>query len=115
MLYRSNKFQKAFIFFGEASSGKTTFIEMIRKFLGENNIQDISIQKINKQYQMAQLKDKLANIYDDLPIKKLNYIANFKEAVTNKTLRCNIKFVQEKVRWSNFCKQLFSRDSLYLF
>jgi putative DNA primase/helicase len=112
LLYRSNKFQKAFIFFGEASSGKTTFIEMIRKFLGENNIQDISIQKINKQYQMAQLKDKLANIYDDLPIKKLNYIMNFKQVVTNKTLTGELKFVQKLVTWNNFCKQLYTCNVL---
>ena len=112
LLYKSNKFQKAFIFFGEASSGKTTFIEMIRYFLGDRNVQDISIQKINKQYQMAHLRNKLANIYDDLPFKKLNYIHNFKQIVTNKTLTGEIKFVQNLVTWKNFCKQIYTCNDL---
>lgn len=112
LLYRSNKLQKAFIFFGEASSGKTTFIEMIREFLGEENTQSVSLQNLNKPFQKSHLRGKLANIYDDLPIKKLTYIANFKEAVTNKTLRGQIKFVQELVRWSNFCKQIFTCNNL---
>ena len=108
LLYRSNKLQKAFIFFGEASSGKTSFIEMVREFLGYKNIQDISIQKINKQYQMANIRNKLANIYDDLPIKKLGYIANFKQIVTNKTLTSEIKFIQDLITWPNFCKQIYT-------
>ena len=85
---------------------------MIRTFLGEENTQAVSLQNLDKPFQKAHLRGKLANIYDDLPIKKLNYIANFKEAVTNKTLRGNIKFVQEKVRWENFCKELFTCNNL---
>ena len=112
LLYRSNKLHKAFIFFGEASSGKTTFIEMIRIFIGEDNTQAVSLQNLDKPFQKTHLRGKLANIYDDLPLKKLTYIANFKEAVTNKTLRGNIKFVQEKVKWSNFCKQIFTCNNL---
>ena len=112
LLYRTNKFQKAFIFFGEASSGKTTFIELLRVFLGEKNIQDISIQKINQRFQMAQLRSRLANIYDDLPIQKLNYIMNFKQVVTNKTLTGEIKGVQDLVTWNNFCKQVYTTNNL---
>ena len=112
LLYRSNKLHKAFIFFGEASSGKTTFIEMIREFLGEDNTQAVSLQNLDKPFQKSHLRGKLANIYDDLPIKKLTYIANFKEAVTNKTLRGQIKFIQELVKWPNFCKQIFTCNNL---
>jgi len=112
MLYKTNKFHKAFIFFGEASSGKTTFIEMLRKFLGLNNTQDVSIQKINQRFQMAHLRDKLANIYDDLPIKKLGYIANFKQITSNKTLTGEIKGVQNLVTWPNFCKQIYTTNDL---
>ena len=112
ILYRSNKLQKAFIFFGEAASGKTTFIELIRVFLGEKNIQDISIQKINKRFQMGNIRNKLANIYDDLPIQKLLYIQNFKQIVTNKTLTSELKGIQELVTWSNYCKQIYTTNNL---
>ena len=112
MLYRSNKLQKAFIFFGEAASGKTSFIEMLRQFLGRKNIQDISIQKINQRFQMGNIRNRLANIYDDLPIKKLGYIANFKQIVTNTTLTSELKNVQDLVTWDNFCKQVYTTNTL---
>ena len=108
LIYRSNKLQKAFIFFGEAASGKTSFIEMIRIFLGDKNIQDISIQKINQRFQMGNLRNKMANIYDDLPIKKIGYIQNFKQIVTNKTLTSELKGIQNLVTWNNFCKQIYT-------
>ena len=112
LLYKSNKLHKSFIFFGEASSGKTSFIEMIRIFLGANNITDISIQDLNKRFQMANLKDKMANIYDDLPVKKLNYIANFKQVVTNNSLTGELKGVQGSLTWDNFCKLVFTTNNL---
>ena len=112
LLYRSNKLQKAFIFFGEAASGKTSFIEMLRSFLGYNNIQDVSIQKINQRFQMGNLRNKMANIYDDLPIKKIGYIQNFKQIVTNNTLTSELKGIQDLVTWSNFCKQVYTTNDL---
>ena len=112
LLYRSNKLQKSFIFFGEAASGKTSFIEMIRVFLGVKNIQDISIQKINQRFQIANLHNKMANIYDDLPIKKIGYIQNFKQIVTNKTLTGELKGVQGLITWPNFCKQVYTCNNL---
>ena len=112
LLYRTNKLQKAFIFFGEAASGKTSFIEMVRIFLGDKNIQDISIQKINQRFQMGNLRNKMANIYDDLPIKKIGYIQNFKQIVTNKTLTSELKGIQDLVTWSNFCKQIYTCNTL---
>jgi len=112
LLYRSNKLQKAFIFFGEAASGKTSFIEMIRVFLGIKNIADISIQKINQRFQMANLRNKMGNIYDDLPVKKIGYIQNFKQIVTNKTLTGELKGVQGLVTWNNYCKQIYTCNNL---
>ena len=112
LLFRSIKLQKAFIFFGEAGSGKTSFIEMLRAFLGAKNIQDISIQDINRRYQMGNIRNKLANIFDELPIKKIGYIQNFKQIVTNKTLTSEIKFVQDLVTWNNFCKQIYTCNKL---
>ena len=111
-LYKSNKFHKSFILFGAASSGKTTFIEMLRVFLGYKNTTDISIQDINKQFQMANLRGKLADIYDELPLKKIGYMNNFKQVVTNNSLTGEIKNVQGSKTWKNFCKLIFTCNRL---
>ena len=111
-LFKSNKFHKSFILFGAASSGKTTFIELLRVFLGYKNTTDISIQDINKQFQMANLRGNLADIYDELPLKKIGYMNNFKQVVTNNTLTGEIKNVQGSKTWSNFCKLIFTCNHL---
>ena len=112
LLYRSNKFHKSFIFFGEASSGKTTFIELLRTFLGRGNWTDISIQDIQKKFQMANLRGMLADIYDELPLKKIGYMSNFKQIVTNNTLTGEMKGVQGSQIWDSFCKLMFTCNKL---
>ena len=112
ILYKSVKLQKSFIFFGEPGCGKTTFFDMLKIFLGQENWTDVSIYNLNKPFQKANLKDKLANIHDELPVKKLNYIENYKEAVTNFYLTGSMKFIQGSVTWRNFCKQLNSCNKL---
>ena len=112
LLYTSVILQKSFIFFGEPGCGKTTFFDMLKMFLGRKNWTDVSIYNLNKPFQKANLKDKLANIHDELPVKKLNYIENYKEAVTNFYLTGGLKFVQGSITWKNFCKQLNSCNKL---
>ena len=112
ILYKSVRLQKSFIFFGEPGCGKTTFFDMLKIFLGQENWTDVSIYNLNKPFQKANLKDKLANIHDELPVKKLDYIENYKEAVTNFYLTGGMKFVQGSVTWRNFCKQLNSCNKL---
>ena len=61
---------------------------------------------------MGNLRNKMANIFDDLPIKKIGYIQNFKQIVTNRTLTSELKGIQDLVTWSNFCKQVYTCNTL---
>jgi len=112
ILYKSIKLQKAFIFFGEPGCGKTTFFDMLKEFIGWSNWTDVNIHTLSQKYELENLRNKMANISDELPLKKLNYIANFKQATTNKILTGAMKYVQGSISWYNICKQLFSCNKL---
>jgi len=67
-LYRDNRFQKAFFIFGPRRSGKSTFLNVLKKFLGErDNVAALSLQQIlDDKFTLAYLYEKIANIYADL-------------------------------------------------
>jgi putative DNA primase/helicase len=113
IIFPSTKFQKSFILHGVADSGKTTFISMLRKFIGLNNCAEISLQDVGKQFKVANMRDKLVNIYDDLSFhSKVRDLSVFKTLVTNPTLSGDIKFIQASGNWRNFCTQVFTCNAL---
>lgn len=92
-LYRKNVFKKALICLGEADTGKTTLLNLYTKFLGENNVSNETLQKINKdRFSAAALQNKHANIYDDLPSTELNDVGTFKQVTGGGYITVEQKF-----------------------
>jgi hypothetical protein len=70
-LYRTNRYEKAFIFYGQGSNGKSTLIRLIEYFLGftslYKNVSHVSLQDLAKnRFKPAELYGKSANVYADL-------------------------------------------------
>ena len=107
------KYQKAFLLYGPPSTGKTTFIDMIYEFYnGSRFFSDVRLQDLGEQFQTINLMHKLLNVFDDLPAKKMGDSYMFRQVVTNKFLRSEVKFVAEYVKWINRIKLLFSCNEL---
>ena len=106
--------QKAFVFYGEASTGKTTFLELLTRFIGKRLITNISLHGLGERFALGRTRDKRANIYDDLSFAKIynKSYGIFKQLVTNKSLSSEIKFVNEPVEWDNTCKCVFGCNQL---
>lgn len=106
--------QKAFIFYGEASTGKTTFMELLTRFIGKDLISNISLHGLGERFALGRTRDKRVNIYDDLSFAKIknNSYGNFKQLVTNKSLSSEMKFINEPVEWDNTCKCVFGCNQL---
>ena len=51
---------------GGGSNGKSTILDMVKKFLGTQNITSISLEKMADRFAPAELENKLANIGDDI-------------------------------------------------
>ena len=51
---------------GEGANGKSTYLELLRRFLGKQNCCAIPVQALSRRFNLATMYGKLANIYADL-------------------------------------------------
>ena len=66
VLLKHNRYQKAFLFYGSGSNGKSTIMDLIKTFLGARNYSAIALEKVTDRFNTAELENKLANIGDDV-------------------------------------------------
>lgn len=66
ILIKHARYQKAMLFIGEGSNGKSTILDLIKLFLGPRNYSAISLEKVTDRFNTAELENKLANIGDDI-------------------------------------------------
>lgn len=65
-LIKNCRFQKAFMLTGGGSNGKSTVLNLIKKFLGEDNYSSLELDKLTERFNVVQLENKLANLGDDV-------------------------------------------------
>ena len=65
-LLKHNRYQKAFMLYGAGSNGKSTILNLIKRFIGTRNYSSISLEKVTERFNVAELENKLANIGDDI-------------------------------------------------
>ena len=66
-LMRHADYQKAFMFYGSGSNGKSTLLDLIKAFMGKHNYVSIDIEQLTRdRFAGAELENKLANIGDDV-------------------------------------------------
>lgn len=112
LLLPHTQYGKAFMFYGQTGTGKTTAINIITQFIGYKNISGIELQKLDDKFELEKTRNKLINIFDDLSNRPLEYVGNFKKLVTNTWLYGRIKFLQSEIKWKNRCKGLFACNIL---
>ena len=65
-LLKHNRYQKAFLFNGCGSNGKSTILDLIKTFAGARNYSAIPLEKVTDRFSTAELEHKLFNIGDDV-------------------------------------------------
>ena len=65
-LLKHNRYQKAFMLYGVGSNGKSTILNLVKKFLGSRNYSSIALEKVTDRFNVAELENRLANIGDDI-------------------------------------------------
>jgi len=66
--------------FGEGANGKSTWLNVVRTFLGADNTTSLQLQKLSEnRFATARLVGKWANIAEDLPAKKLHDTGTLKD------------------------------------
>ncbi len=115
--YRRNELGKSFMLVGDgsrvkgSSNGKSTFLDMVKTLLGENNITSLDLSELNQKFQNAELFGKLANIGDDIDDTFIPNSAIFKKLVTGDRIQVQRKG-ERPFEFNNYAKLLFSANEI---
>ena len=111
-LYREYFIAKALMLVGEGSNGKSTFLNLVKTFLGKENVAGRSLQDLEEnRFAKADLHHKLANIYADLPDRALWRTGTFKMLTGRDLIAAERKFQQSFI-FENYAKLLFSANKV---
>jgi len=111
-LYREYFIAKALMVVGDGSNGKSTFLNLLKVFLGKENVSGRSLQELEEnRFAKADLHHKLANIYADLPDKALWRTGTFKMLTGRDLITAERKF-QNSFTYENYAKLLFSANKV---
>lgn len=103
---------KAFMLLGSGANGKSTLIDLLELFLGEDNIATPSLQDLlDNRFAKVELYGKLANLHADLSNKKLESTGTFKMLTGGDTVRGEKKY-QGAIKFKNYAKLIYSANEL---
>ncbi len=103
---------EGFMLLGQGANGKSTLLNLLEKFLGEENVASPALQEIlNNRFAKIDLFGKLANIHADLSNKELRNTGTFKMLTGGDTIRAEKKH-QDPIKFKNYAKLVYSANQL---
>ncbi|HBF5148187.1 hypothetical protein BER37_001266 [Clostridioides difficile] len=109
--YRRNELRKAFILTGDKANGKSTYLDMIKTLLGDENTSALDLKELSDRFKTAELFGKLANIGDDIGDEFIANPAIFKKLVSGDRVNVERKG-QNPFDFNNYSKFLFSANNI---
>ena len=110
-LYRAYPLQKALLLLGPGETGKSTFLTILRKFVGEDHAAVISPQELaGDKFAGIGLKNMLVNAPADITSETIQETA-FIKCLMGDESRGQKKF-QDATAFMNFAKQIFGMNKL---
>jgi putative DNA primase/helicase len=110
-LYRRNELGKFFVLTGEGGGGKSTYLDMITKVLGEVNVSSVSLHNLSERFQNTEIVGKLANIGDDISDKYIDDNSDIKKLATGEAIQFEEKG-QKPFRFRSYAKLLFASNRM---
>ena len=109
--YRRNELGKAFILIGDKRNGKSTYISLIEKLLGDRNTSSLDLGELGDRFKTAELFGKLTNLGDDIGDEFIANPAIFKKLVTGDRVSVERKG-KDPFEFNNYAKFLFSANNI---
>lgn len=72
-------YKKAYVLKGPRNAGKSSYLEILSRTIGTENISGESLQGLSERFSLASLEGKILNVYDDLDKESLKYTGLFKK------------------------------------
>jgi putative DNA primase/helicase len=104
-------YQRAFLLFGRAGTGKTQVLQVLRSMLPPDAIAELGPQQWNERFALVDLIGKAANICGELPENGMITGNVFKEVVEGSPVRTEFKN-QDGFVFSPVCAQWFASNYL---
>ncbi len=84
ILLHKIKLEKAIIFVGDQANGKSTLIELMISILGEQNVSNVSLQRLSKNnFSTSNMLGKILNAYGDLDIESIEQTGMIKQIISH--------------------------------
>ena len=109
--YRRNELRKSFILIGDKANGKSTYLDMIKTLLGDENTSALDLKELGDRFKTAEMFGKLANIGDDIGDDFIPNPAVFKKLVSGDRVNAERKG-QNPFDFNNYGKLLFSANNI---
>jgi len=111
--FRRNELGKAFILTGDKSNGKSTFLDVVKCILGDENISALDLKELGDRFSTSMMFSKLANIGDDIGDDFLqgSQVSIFKKIVTGNRIKAERKG-QDPFEFNPYVKLLFSANDI---
>jgi P4 family phage/plasmid primase-like protien len=111
-LWREYPIHVAIMLIGEGANGKSTWLELLRAFLGNENVSTEPLQSFEaNRFSLGCLFGKLANVYADLSDRALVKTGNFKMLTGGDTISAEYKF-RDRFNFKNYAKLIFSANKI---
>ncbi len=105
-----SRIQRAVLLLGEGANGKSTYLRLLRRFLGRRNCVGITLQSlVSNRFATSRLFGKLANIYPDLPTTKIRDAGVLKALTGGDAITAERKY-ERSFTFVNKSKQIFSSN-----
>ena len=95
LLMNHVRYQKIFFFIGAPATGKSTLLDLITTFCGEENVSAIQFEDMNRTFGLASIVNKTANIFADCRKTKVFATEIFNTLADGGKLKINQKYRQE--------------------
>lgn len=107
------KIQKAILLVGSGRNGKSVFLNMLKTFIGKENVSNQSIQRLSKdKFSSFNLFGKIANIFPDLSSEEIEDTSTFKTLTSGlDSIAAEQKF-KDQFSFINNAKLLFSCNQI---
>jgi len=92
MLVPDTSRQKSVILYGSGSNGKSTFLEVIGKLFGEENLTHVPLHRLANRFETGKLQGKLVNICPDIDSNYIDRTGLLKTLIAGETLRAEEKY-----------------------
>lgn len=109
--FRRNELRKAFILVGDGANGKSTFLSLLQKLLGDENICNLDLKELGQRFKGAELFGRLANIGDDISDEFNPDPALFKKITTGDRINVERKG-KDPFDFNPYCKLIFSANTI---